>query len=92
MVNLRPSFGLEVLFGSSVVFVVELMFLRRIWILSKRSLITVLPILLLICVQYAFGLLGGSTGVKVKPFAADVGQFLFTYDIPIVSLKALLRR
>jgi hypothetical protein len=73
LVNLRPSLGMEVIFGATVVFIVELMFLRRIWILSKQSLITVAPVLLLICVQYAFALIGASTGVTIKSFAAAVG-------------------
>ncbi|GJJ15708.1 hypothetical protein Clacol_009986 [Clathrus columnatus] len=67
---IRPTYGLFVIFGSIVIFVVQCLFLQRIWALDKRLRYLIIPIFLLISVELAFGLLGGSFGVKVKPFAS----------------------
>jgi len=90
LANIRPSFGLEVFFGSivgrctahpssvfsltrMVVAIVESMFLRRIYVMSKQSLILTVPLALLIGVQLAFGIIGAHFGLTPQPFVTAVG-------------------
>lgn len=54
--DVRASFRVLNILGASVVTVVELTFLRRIWILSRRLLLTV-PVLVLIMIQYTFAII-----------------------------------
>ena len=56
-----------------VVAIVECMFLRRIYTLSKQSLLLTIPLGLLIGVQLTFGVIGAHSGLSVQPFASAVG-------------------
>ena len=56
-----------------VVAIVECMFLRRIYTLSKQSLLLTIPLGFLIGVQLAFGVIGAHSGLRAQPFASAVG-------------------
>jgi hypothetical protein len=56
-----------------VVAIVECMFLRRIYTLSKQSLFLTLLLGFLIGVQLAFGIIGAYFGLTPQPFASAVG-------------------
>lgn len=66
--TVRISYGLTVVFGSMLIFLIQLLFMKRIYSLDKRLIYFVVPMLVLICVEFGFGILGASYGLKPVSF------------------------
>lgn len=82
---IRPTYGLFVVFGSLVIFLVQCLFLQRIFTLDKKLRYLTIPIFLLISIEFAFGMLGASYGIKVRPFV-DISTKGFNGSVVAVWL------
>ena len=78
-----------------VVAIVECMFLRRIYTLSKHSLLLTIPLGFLIVVQLTFALIGAHFGLTPQSFASAVGgtfasvRLYYASKLPLNGLFAL---
>ncbi|GJJ13597.1 hypothetical protein Clacol_007853 [Clathrus columnatus] len=66
----RPTFGIFVIFGSLAVFIVQCLFLERIWGLDKKYRYYIIPLSILICIELSFAMIGASLGVHVEQFSS----------------------